>query len=80
MNRLAGIGRWWHGILARSLFAVIGITLLFGGVSSVLVSREVIEREQNQAMQGLNELLDAVESTASIACFANDDQLAAEVV
>jgi len=73
------LARWWQGILARTLLAVIGIVMLLGGVSSIWVSQSVGEREYRQAVQGLGELLDTVESTASIACFASDEQLAAEV-
>jgi hypothetical protein len=58
---------WWHGILARSLMAVVGIALLMGGASSLLVSRVVGERTHQQAMVKLGELLDTVESTASVA-------------
>ena len=32
---------WWHGILARSLMAVVGIALLMGGASSLLVNQVV---------------------------------------
>lgn len=72
--------RWWHGILARSLMAVVGIALLMGGVSSLLVSRMVGEQVHDQAVVKLGELLDTVESTASIACFVADEQLANELV
>lgn len=72
--------RWWHGILARSLMAVVGIALLMGGMSSLLVSRMVGERVHDQAVVKLGELLDTVESTASIACFVSDEQLAKELV
>ncbi|MBI5861576.1 MAG: EAL domain-containing protein [Rhodocyclales bacterium] len=70
---------WWQGILARSLFAVIGMALLLGGASGLIVSQTIGEREHQKAVRALNELLDTVESTASIASFANDEQLAAEV-
>lgn len=81
INATGSIHRhWWQGILARSLFAVAGIAVLLGGVSSLIVSQMVGAREHQQAVQVLGELLDAVESTASIAGFANDEQLAAEVV
>jgi diguanylate cyclase (GGDEF)-like protein len=75
----AGAPHWWHGILARSLFAVVGIVLLLGGLATVSVGRSVAEREYDRAVVGLSELLDTVESTASIAGFANDEQLATEV-
>lgn len=72
--------RWWHGILARSLMAVVGIALLMGGMSSLLVSRMVGEQVHDQAVIKLGELLDTVENTASIACFVADEQLARELV
>jgi diguanylate cyclase (GGDEF)-like protein/PAS domain S-box-containing protein len=71
---------WWQGLLARSLFAVLGIALLLGGASRINVERSVADREHNQAVQRLGELLDTVESAASIASFSGDEQLAAEVV
>lgn len=76
---MTGQSRWWHGLLARSLMAVVGIALLMGGASSMLVSRVAGERAYEQAMVKLDELLDTVESTASIAAFVGDDQLAKEV-
>lgn len=73
------ITNWWHGIVFRSLAKVTLATLLLGGVSSVLIHRQVTERVHQEALAGLTELLDTVESTASVAAFANDAQLATEV-
>ncbi|MBP9713796.1 MAG: bifunctional diguanylate cyclase/phosphodiesterase [Sterolibacterium sp.] len=70
---------WWHGILARSLIVMLGIALLVGGLMGLLSGRLTGERTQVVAMQKLGELLDTVESTVSIACFANDKELAREV-
>lgn len=70
---------WWQGILARSLFAVLGIAIILGGLSVLTAGKSVAEREHGQSVQRLGELLDTVESSASIACFSNDEQLAAEV-
>jgi diguanylate cyclase (GGDEF)-like protein len=70
---------WWHGILARSLMAVVGIALLMGSASSVLVNKMVGVRTHAEVEVGLGELLDTVESTASVAAFVGDDQLAREV-
>jgi|GEM_PF-861563 len=70
---------WWHGILARSLMAVVGIALLMGGASSMWVSRVVEDRAYQQASLKLDELLDTVESTATVAAFVGDEQLANEV-
>ena len=70
---------WSSGIVFRSLAAVALITLLLGGVSSFIIHAQVTERGHAEALQRLGELLDTVESTASVATFANDDQLAREV-
>ncbi len=75
----SGKVRWWHSILARSLLAVVGIALLVGGASILLVRQVVGERMHAQAVTKLGELLDTVESTASVACFVGDEQLAKEV-
>lgn len=72
--------RWRHGILARSLVAVVGIAFLMGGAASLLVSRVVAQRAHEHATVRLGELLDTVESTVSVACFTADEQLAGEVV
>jgi diguanylate cyclase (GGDEF)-like protein/PAS domain S-box-containing protein len=62
------------------LAAVTLITVLLGGLSGLIIREQVIARVDQEALQRLGELLDAVESTASVACFANDEQLAREVV
>jgi diguanylate cyclase (GGDEF)-like protein/PAS domain S-box-containing protein len=71
---------WWNGIVFRSLATVALITGLLGGISNIIVRNQVVDRVDQEALQRLGELLDTVESTASIACFANDEQLAREVV
>ncbi len=76
---MAGKVGWWHGILARSLLAVLAATLLMGGFSIYTVGRIIGERTHAQALTKLGELLDTVESTASVACFVSDEQLAQEV-
>ncbi|MFV0371312.1 MAG: hypothetical protein ACK5JI_06685, partial [Azonexus sp.] len=68
-----------RGILARSLLAVVGITLLVGIPSIIVVSQVVSAQVHERATQKLGELLDTVQSTASVACFADDEQLAHEV-
>ncbi len=72
--------RWWQGILARSVVAVLVMAFFVGGVSSYFISQSLREREQSQAIRTLNEVLDTVQSTASIAAFTNDQQLAGEVI
>lgn len=69
-----------HGILARSLIAVIGVALLVGLVSIYVVGKLALVRTNEQAQVRLGELLDTVERTASIASFVADEQLAKEVV
>ncbi|HLA34026.1 MAG TPA: EAL domain-containing protein [Rhodocyclaceae bacterium] len=71
--------RWWKGIVFRTLSAIALTTLLLGGASNLIIRQLVTDRVQAQAVQGLGELIDSVESTASVACFANDEQLAMEV-
>ncbi len=71
---------WFKGIVFRSLAAVTLITVLLGGLSSLVIREQVATRGHGEALQRLSELLDAVESTASVAIFANDEQLAREVV
>ena len=71
--------RWWKGIVFRTLGAIALTTMLLGGASNLIIRQLVTDRVQTQAVQGLGELIDSVESTASVACFANDEQLAMEV-
>ena len=73
------LARWWNGIVFRSLAAVTLMTALLGGLSSLLISAQVATRVHQEAQERLGELLDTVESTASVAAFANDEQLAHEV-
>lgn len=70
---------WWNGIVFRSLAAVALITALLGGISNIIIREQIAARVDQEAIQRLGELLDTVESTASVACFANDELLAREV-
>lgn len=72
--------RWRRGLVARTLLAVFVVVILLAGISSVIVSNTVNNRETHQAVTALHELIEAVSATASIASFTNDEQLAAEVV
>jgi len=56
------------------------MALFVGGASSYFISQSLREREQGQAIRTLNEVLETVQSTASIAAFTNDQQLAGEVI
>jgi diguanylate cyclase (GGDEF)-like protein/PAS domain S-box-containing protein len=80
MIKVGGWKRWRHGLVARSLFAVFLVVLLLAGVSSIIVSKAVDNRESQQAIKALHELVEAVANTASIASFTKDEQLATEVV
>lgn len=80
MINVGGWKRWRHGLVARSLFAVFLVVLLLAGVSSIIVSKAVDNRESQQAIKALHELVEAVANTASIASFTKDEQLATEVV
>jgi len=74
-----GMAQRWNGIVFRSLAAVTLMTALLGGISSMLISAQVASRVHHEAQERLGELLDTVESTASVAAFAKDEQLAHEV-
>lgn len=74
------ITHWWQGILARSITGVLVMALFVGGVSSYLIRQSLSDREQEQAIRRLTEALETVQSTASIAAFTHDAQLAGEVV
>jgi len=78
--RAQRVDTWWNGIVFRSLAAVALMTALLGGVSSLFISAQVAARVHHEAYERLGELLDTVENTASVAAFANDEQLAREVV
>lgn len=74
-----GKGYWRQGILARGLLSVVGIALLVGVIATLLARQTIDARLHDEAMTRLTELVDTVESTAAVACFANDEQLANEV-
>tara|TARA_Y100000782_G_scaffold115015_1_gene154140 strand:- start:290 stop:2719 length:2430 start_codon:yes stop_codon:yes gene_type:complete len=72
--------RWRHSLVARSIFVVFLVVMLIAGISSIIVNNTVGQRESDQAEKTLNELVEVVANTASIASFAHDEQLASEVV
>lgn len=74
------ITHWWQGILARSIAGVLVMVLFVGGVSSYLIRQSLSDREQEAVIRRLTEALETVQSTASIAAFTHDAQLAGEVV
>lgn len=74
------IRTWRSSIIYLAVIAVVGsgipVGLLFTGVTVFSANN----RTQEQSAARLSELLDTVESTASVACFAQDRGLAKEVV
>lgn len=77
-----GRGQGGHrrqGILVRGLLTVAGIALLVGVITTLLARQVVGTRLHDEAHTRLVELVDTVENTAAVACFANDEQLAKEV-
>ncbi|MEI7457065.1 MAG: response regulator [Nitrosomonadales bacterium] len=71
---------WRNGIVFRSLSAVTLISLLIGCTMIAVVYYQTSSRGQDEALARLDQLLETVASTASVACFANDEQLALDVV
>ena len=70
---------WRHGILVLSTAVVVGVSLI---VSLMFIARTLVvvdDRTRTQSAADLHELIDTIESTASIACFVKDQQLATEV-
>lgn len=76
----SGRGRHrWQSILVRGLLTVAGVALLVGVMTTLLARQVIGTRLHDEALIRLAGLLDTVESTAAVACFANDEQLAKEV-
>jgi diguanylate cyclase (GGDEF)-like protein/PAS domain S-box-containing protein len=72
-------GHWHHGILLRSA-AVLAATLLIASLASLAITVAATgAREHRAAETRLNQLLDTVENTVSVACFVNNAELADEV-
>ena len=71
--------RWWNSIVFRSLVGLTLVTVVLGFASVLFIREFVAARVHEEAVQRLGELLDTVESTASVAVFANDELLALEV-
>lgn len=74
----ANFFRW--GILQKTALAIMSITVMVGAISILATMAVTHERAKRNAARELGELLDTVESTVRIACFAEDGALAAEVV
>jgi Tfp pilus assembly protein PilE len=68
-----------RGLLLRSTLVVIFVSLL-ASLAAVAYTAYVTHQRAHQASQiRLNELLDTVESTLQVACFAKDQTLAGEL-
>ncbi len=75
----AGPVRLHSSIVARTTLKIIGLSVIVGLVA-ILVSERLLEvREHERLNDNLGQLIAAVERTASIAAFASDPQLGAEV-
>lgn len=73
--------RHWFpaNILARTLLFLLVVSGVTGGVFIAFASSVIANYSYRQTQGRLNELIDTVERTASIACYLNDQPLAAEV-
>ena len=73
-------GSWRpSGLLLRSTLAVVLASLLAAAVAVGYTALATSARAHQASQTRLNELLDTIESTLAVACFANDQTLAAEV-
>jgi len=70
---------WQRSLLGRTVGNIIAIALLVGGLITVAMSINAARQTEEDAYRRLGELLDTVESTARIACFLGDEELALEV-
>ena len=71
--------RWHDRILVRTAAGVVGVFLLICALFIAITSATTSESIQKQSAKRLSELLDTIESTVSIACFVEDQQLASEL-
>ncbi|NTV93916.1 MAG: EAL domain-containing protein [Thiobacillus sp.] len=68
-----------HSILVRSAAILFAVFFIAGAATLVATITATDKREHQAATERLNQLLDTVESTVSIACFVRDGKLADEV-
>jgi diguanylate cyclase (GGDEF)-like protein/PAS domain S-box-containing protein len=68
-----------QSILVRSTAAVVASFLLAGALTIAATIVVTGQRQERAANERLNQLLDTVERTVSVACFVNDAKLADEV-
>lgn len=70
---------WRHSILTRVLAILIASFVLVSMISLLITIQVTEEREYRAAITRLNQLLDAVEDTVSVACFVSNHKLADDV-
>ncbi len=71
---------WWRrSILWRTIQAVLGAAVIVGVISILITSLVTNSRTNSQVQASLGGLLDTVENSASVACFAGDEVLAGEL-
>ncbi|NHC05566.1 putative bifunctional diguanylate cyclase/phosphodiesterase [Azonexus fungiphilus] len=74
------IAAWWRrSLLLRTVGSIVAISALVGGLIVVAMSQAAARQAEAAAYRQLAEMLDTVESTASVACFVGDGELAMEV-
>jgi diguanylate cyclase (GGDEF)-like protein/PAS domain S-box-containing protein len=69
----------WRGLLVRSTLAVIFASLLAALLAVTYTAHATREHAHQASDLRLNELLDTMQSTLAVACFAKDQTLAAEL-
>lgn len=69
-----------RGILFGTVISIVVMALVVGSVFILVSSAVTAAAARQDSIQRLGELLDTVESTASVACFIGDEQLAGEMV
>ena len=72
--------RWHQSILVRAGLALLALLLLFGAITVGINLSYNQARAEQTTEERLSQLLDTVESTASIACFTQDEILAQELI
>lgn len=74
------INPFHKGILFGTIVSIIGTAVCVSSIFILIVAWVTVAETREDFARHMEELLDTVESTASIACFVGDQQLAAEVV
>lgn len=70
---------WPRSIAMRTALVLVGLSCLVSALFIALTAYFAEERAERYAARRMSELLDTVESTASIACFTEDQALAEEL-